>query len=203
MFQFLFVLINGAVKSNFKSLNYFGLRPQDLPRVGIYDGDSDMKWLLPEGDISAERVRQFCESFLRGELKVSCCYLQLFSDWMYSWLRCVQIQFWRLQLVIQKEQFSWLELIAHYNMNGTGWVSSKWKKRKTEIRSGHTSNEAQAIIRVRATQKTGGLPLCTSLLCHTTQSSNWLRHRRTQRPESEFLHNKTETLESLNWLMSY
>uniref|UniRef100_A0A3Q0QVG3 Endoplasmic reticulum protein 27 n=1 Tax=Amphilophus citrinellus TaxID=61819 RepID=A0A3Q0QVG3_AMPCI len=67
--KFLFVLINGAVKSNLKSLNYFGLKPQDLPRVGIYDGDSDMKWLLPEGEISTERVREFCESFLRGELK--------------------------------------------------------------------------------------------------------------------------------------
>ncbi|KAI3353272.1 hypothetical protein L3Q82_019809 [Scortum barcoo] len=68
--KFLFVLINGAVKSNSKSLGYFGLKSQDLPRVGIYDGDSDMKWLLPEGEITTERVREFCQSFLRGELKV-------------------------------------------------------------------------------------------------------------------------------------
>eukprot|EP00064_Thunnus_orientalis_P014810 superscaffoldBa00002635_g14857 len=67
--KFLFVLINGAVKSNFKSLGYFGLKSKDLPRVGIYDSASDMKWLLPEGEISAERVREFCQSFLRGELK--------------------------------------------------------------------------------------------------------------------------------------
>ncbi|KAM4750199.1 endoplasmic reticulum resident protein 27 [Anableps anableps] len=67
--KFLFVLINGGVKSNFKSLNYFGLKSTDLPRVGIYDGDSDMKWLLPEGEISTERVRDFCQSFLKGELK--------------------------------------------------------------------------------------------------------------------------------------
>uniref|UniRef100_A0A8C6MFD0 Endoplasmic reticulum protein 27 n=1 Tax=Nothobranchius furzeri TaxID=105023 RepID=A0A8C6MFD0_NOTFU len=67
--KLLFVLINGAVKSNFKSLNYFGLKSKDLPRVGIYDGDSDMKWLLPDGDISTERVREFCQSFLKGELK--------------------------------------------------------------------------------------------------------------------------------------
>lgn len=71
MFQFLFVLINGAVKSNSRSLGYFGLKSQDLPRVGIYDGDSDMKWLLPKGEISAERVQEFCQSFLQGELKVS------------------------------------------------------------------------------------------------------------------------------------
>ncbi|XP_061882211.1 endoplasmic reticulum resident protein 27 [Entelurus aequoreus] len=67
--KFLFVLINGEVTSNSRSLQYFGLRPQDLPRVGIYDGDSDMKWLLPQGPISTERVREFCTSFLRGELK--------------------------------------------------------------------------------------------------------------------------------------
>ncbi|XP_055014581.1 endoplasmic reticulum resident protein 27 [Boleophthalmus pectinirostris] len=67
--KFLFVLINGALKSNSRSLGYFGLKSKDLPRVGIYDGNSDMKWLLPEGDITVERVRDFCQSFLRGELK--------------------------------------------------------------------------------------------------------------------------------------
>lgn len=67
--KFLFVLINGAVKSNSRSLGYFGLKSKDLPRVGIYDGNSDMKWLLPEGDITTERVRDFCQSFLQGELK--------------------------------------------------------------------------------------------------------------------------------------
>lgn len=70
MLQFLFVLINGAGKTNAKSLGYFGLKPGDLPRVGIYDGHSDMKWLMPEGEISTERVRDFCQSFLQGELKV-------------------------------------------------------------------------------------------------------------------------------------
>ncbi|CAB1439911.1 unnamed protein product [Pleuronectes platessa] len=67
--KFLFVLINGAVKSNSRSLGYFGIKAQDLPRVGIYDGSSDMKWLLPAGEISNEGVREFCQSFLRGELK--------------------------------------------------------------------------------------------------------------------------------------
>ncbi|XP_071388188.1 endoplasmic reticulum resident protein 27 [Centroberyx affinis] len=67
--KFLFVLVNGALKSNSRSLGYFGLKSRDLPRVGIYDGASDMKWLLPEGEISTERVREFCQSFLRGDLK--------------------------------------------------------------------------------------------------------------------------------------
>ncbi|TMS23165.1 Endoplasmic reticulum resident protein 27 [Larimichthys crocea] len=67
--KFLFVLVNGAVKSNARSLAYFGLKSKELPRVGIYDGDSDMKWLLPEGEITTERVRDFCRSFLQGELK--------------------------------------------------------------------------------------------------------------------------------------
>ncbi|XP_040041381.2 endoplasmic reticulum resident protein 27 [Gasterosteus aculeatus] len=67
--KFLFVLVNGAAKSNSRALDYFGLKSQHLPRVGIYDGDSDTKWLLPAGEISTERVRHFCLSFLRGELK--------------------------------------------------------------------------------------------------------------------------------------
>ncbi|KAM6971770.1 endoplasmic reticulum resident protein 27 [Aplochiton taeniatus] len=67
--KFLFVLVNGAVKANARSLDYFGLKSRDLPRVGIYDGGSDMQWVMPEGEISAERVREFCESFLRGDLK--------------------------------------------------------------------------------------------------------------------------------------
>lgn len=66
----MFVLINGALKSNAKAVGYFGLKSKDLPRVGIYDAQSDMKWLLPEGEISTERVRDFCQSFLKGELKV-------------------------------------------------------------------------------------------------------------------------------------
>lgn len=66
--KFLFVWINGAVKNNQRSLGYFGLKPADLPRVGIYDGESDGKWLLP-GDITSESVREFCNAFLKGELK--------------------------------------------------------------------------------------------------------------------------------------
>lgn len=63
--------MNGAVKSNLRALGYFGLKSKDLPRVGIYDGTSDRKWLLPEGELSTARVREFCQSFLSGELKVS------------------------------------------------------------------------------------------------------------------------------------
>ncbi|XP_038834519.1 endoplasmic reticulum resident protein 27-like [Salvelinus namaycush] len=66
--EFLFVLVHG-VKSNEKSLGYFGLTSRDLPRVGIYDRDSDMKWLMPEGEISTERVREFCQSLILGNLK--------------------------------------------------------------------------------------------------------------------------------------
>ncbi|XP_035612843.1 endoplasmic reticulum resident protein 27-like isoform X1 [Oncorhynchus keta] len=66
--KFLFVLVHG-VKSNEKSLGYLSLTSRDLPRVGIYDGDSDMKWLMPEGEISTERVWEFCQSFIQGDLK--------------------------------------------------------------------------------------------------------------------------------------
>ncbi|CAB1344550.1 unnamed protein product [Coregonus sp. 'balchen'] len=66
--KLLFVLVHG-VKSNEKSLGYFGLTSRDLPRVGIYDGGSDMKWLMPEGEISTEReVKQAGEPDPKTEL---------------------------------------------------------------------------------------------------------------------------------------
>ncbi|XP_049335793.1 endoplasmic reticulum resident protein 27 isoform X1 [Astyanax mexicanus] len=67
--KMLFVLINGKVKSNERALGYFNLKPGDLPRVGIYDADSDKTFLLPEGEISTERVQNFCDSFISGELQ--------------------------------------------------------------------------------------------------------------------------------------
>uniref|UniRef100_A0A8C7JCE3 Uncharacterized protein n=1 Tax=Oncorhynchus kisutch TaxID=8019 RepID=A0A8C7JCE3_ONCKI len=51
LIRFLFVLVNG-LKSNGKSLAYFGLMSRDLPRVGIYDDESAMKCLMHEGEIS-------------------------------------------------------------------------------------------------------------------------------------------------------
>ncbi|XP_039512544.1 endoplasmic reticulum resident protein 27 [Pimephales promelas] len=67
--KMLFVLVNGSEKSNARVLEYFGLESRDLPRVGIYDGTLDEKWLMPSGEITAERVQSFCDSFLAGDLQ--------------------------------------------------------------------------------------------------------------------------------------
>uniref|UniRef100_A0A3B3SGL0 Endoplasmic reticulum protein 27 n=1 Tax=Paramormyrops kingsleyae TaxID=1676925 RepID=A0A3B3SGL0_9TELE len=67
--KFLFVLVDGTVKSNAHSLGYFGLKPNQLPRVAIYNQDLDRSWLLPPGEITPERLREFCDSFLQGELQ--------------------------------------------------------------------------------------------------------------------------------------
>lgn len=68
--QMLFVLVNGSEKSNARVLEYFGLGSRDLPRIGIYDGTLDEKWLMPSDEITTERVQTFCDSFLAGELQV-------------------------------------------------------------------------------------------------------------------------------------
>lgn len=68
--QMLFVLVNGREKSNARVLEYFNLRTRDLPRIAIYDADSDRKWIMPKGEISAERVQNFCDSYLTGDLQV-------------------------------------------------------------------------------------------------------------------------------------
>ncbi|KAL2087260.1 hypothetical protein ACEWY4_018319 [Coilia grayii] len=67
--KFLFVLVNGAVKGNAKSLGYFGLTSRDLPRIGLYDSDLDKKWLMAKGEITKDSVRTFCKTFLDGELQ--------------------------------------------------------------------------------------------------------------------------------------
>ncbi|CAM4619721.1 unnamed protein product [Leuciscus chuanchicus] len=67
--KMLFVLVNGSEKSNARVLEYFGLESRDLPRIGIYDGTLDEKWLMPSDEITTERVQTFCDSFLAGELQ--------------------------------------------------------------------------------------------------------------------------------------
>ncbi|XP_016313596.1 endoplasmic reticulum resident protein 27-like [Sinocyclocheilus anshuiensis] len=67
--KMLFVLVNGREKSNARVLEYFSLKSGDLPRIGLYDGVSDKKWLLAAGEITTERVQDFCDSFLDGELQ--------------------------------------------------------------------------------------------------------------------------------------
>ncbi|XP_076871874.1 endoplasmic reticulum resident protein 27 isoform X1 [Brachyhypopomus gauderio] len=67
--KLLFVLVNGKDKANARVLDYFRLKSRELPRVGLYDGSSDQSWLMAPGEISADRVRNFCDSFLSGELQ--------------------------------------------------------------------------------------------------------------------------------------
>ncbi|KAI4883904.1 hypothetical protein NFI96_020546, partial [Prochilodus magdalenae] len=68
--KMLFVLVNGKDRANERALGYFNLKPSDLPRVGLYDIESDKSWLLPAGKITNERVQDFCDSFVSGELQV-------------------------------------------------------------------------------------------------------------------------------------
>ncbi|KAB5584512.1 hypothetical protein PHYPO_G00108410 [Pangasianodon hypophthalmus] len=67
--KMLFVQINGKDQANARALDYFNLKSGDLPRVGLYDAESDKSWLMGPGEISTERVQNFCDSFLSGELQ--------------------------------------------------------------------------------------------------------------------------------------
>ncbi|XP_069053296.1 endoplasmic reticulum resident protein 27 [Lepisosteus oculatus] len=67
--QLLFVLIDGAVSSNRRSLEYFGLKSHDLPAVGLYDTQTDRKWLMQAQEVTTEHVQEFCYSYLRGDLQ--------------------------------------------------------------------------------------------------------------------------------------
>lgn len=66
----LFILINGKEADNARALKYFSLKSSDLPRVGLYHAESDRSWLMMPGEITTERVQNFCDSFLSGKLQV-------------------------------------------------------------------------------------------------------------------------------------
>uniref|UniRef100_A0A8C7QQ34 Endoplasmic reticulum resident protein 27 n=1 Tax=Oncorhynchus mykiss TaxID=8022 RepID=A0A8C7QQ34_ONCMY len=62
----------GALAPEFVGKVRAGKQQLDLKRAtqqNLCYIDSDMKWLMPEGEISNERVREFCQSFIQGDLK--------------------------------------------------------------------------------------------------------------------------------------
>ncbi|XP_041093703.1 endoplasmic reticulum resident protein 27 [Polyodon spathula] len=60
--RLLFVLVDVSLDSNARVLRYFGLESRDTPAVGLYSTENDRKWLLPTGEVTSERVREFCDS---------------------------------------------------------------------------------------------------------------------------------------------
>lgn len=64
--QILFVLVDSGKRENGKVMSYFKLKESQLPALAIYESVED-KWdTLPITEVTVEKVRGFCEGFLRG-----------------------------------------------------------------------------------------------------------------------------------------
>lgn len=52
-------------------ISYFQLKESQLPALAIYETEDD-KWdALPITEVTVEKVRDFCDGFLKGTLLVS------------------------------------------------------------------------------------------------------------------------------------
>ncbi|XP_072779394.1 endoplasmic reticulum resident protein 27 isoform X3 [Taeniopygia guttata] len=61
----LFILLDSNLKSNERVLSYFQLKKSQLPALAIFHTPDDEHEVLTVGDISTERVQDFCNRFLQ------------------------------------------------------------------------------------------------------------------------------------------
>uniref|UniRef100_A0A8C5R2Y8 Endoplasmic reticulum protein 27 n=1 Tax=Leptobrachium leishanense TaxID=445787 RepID=A0A8C5R2Y8_9ANUR len=63
----LFVKMDVSMKGNEKPMAYFKLKKTDLPKVVIYHTEEQNHNVLPDGELTAERLKSLCLRFLAGE----------------------------------------------------------------------------------------------------------------------------------------
>lgn len=68
--QILFVLLDTNLKSNERVVSYFQLKKSQLPALAIFHIPDDEHDVLTPGEISVERVQDFCNRFLQRMQKV-------------------------------------------------------------------------------------------------------------------------------------
>lgn len=77
--QILFILLDSNLKSNERVLSYFQLKKSQLPALAIFHTPDDEHEVLTVGDISTERVQDFCNRFLQRMPKVKRVLMLLFT----------------------------------------------------------------------------------------------------------------------------
>ncbi|CAH2312638.1 endoplasmic reticulum resident 27 [Pelobates cultripes] len=65
--QVLFVKVDALLKSNERSMAYFKLQKNDLPKVVIYNTENETKQFFKDDEFTAERLKTFCLGFLSGD----------------------------------------------------------------------------------------------------------------------------------------
>ncbi|XP_067415060.1 endoplasmic reticulum resident protein 27 [Emydura macquarii macquarii] len=68
--KILFILVDSKVKGNERVISFFNLKKSQLPALAIFHTPDEEQDVLPLGEVSVERVRDFCNSFLeRKQMK--------------------------------------------------------------------------------------------------------------------------------------
>ncbi|NXR28968.1 ERP27 protein, partial [Cinclus mexicanus] len=63
--KILFILLDSNLKSNERVLSYFQLKKSQLPALAVFHTPDDQHDVLTVGEISTERVQDFCNRFLQ------------------------------------------------------------------------------------------------------------------------------------------
>ncbi|KAM7182491.1 endoplasmic reticulum resident protein 27 [Macrochelys suwanniensis] len=62
--KILFVLVDSNVKGNERVMSFFKLKKSQLPALAIFHTPDEEQDVLPLGEVTVERVRDFCNGFL-------------------------------------------------------------------------------------------------------------------------------------------
>ncbi|XP_024064329.2 endoplasmic reticulum resident protein 27 [Terrapene carolina triunguis] len=67
--KILFVLVDSNVKGNERVMSFFNLKKSQLPALAIFHTPDEEQDVLPLGEVTVERVQDFCNGFLERKQK--------------------------------------------------------------------------------------------------------------------------------------
>lgn len=70
--KILFIFIDSDHSDNQRILEFFGLKKEECPAVRLITLEEEMTKYKPESDdLTADKIKEFCNKFLEGKIKVT------------------------------------------------------------------------------------------------------------------------------------
>ncbi|GAB0196642.1 protein disulfide-isomerase-like protein of the testis [Grus japonensis] len=79
--KIMFVLVDTNETRNGRVFEYFRIRDIDVPAVRILNLTSDAKYKMPADEVTAENLKEFCQSYLNGKAKLHLSSEDIPEDW--------------------------------------------------------------------------------------------------------------------------